>query len=356
MAKVWAFCKDVGGANGIAPVLTLIQKNGFEVQCFADAGSRGGDILKKSSFEVASTNSIEELVKTINSEVVAIFSTHCSVLGRDTINYFKNVLPTFVLQDAWGGMQYIWSRDMVKPSFVFVNDQMDAETVSKLWPDFPRSSIVVSGYPALDSYFNFDIAGKRANVFEKLGLSKDRPVVLLAGQWWHSGELATQTVAVLNELGQDVYFIPRVHPAMKDNTPEELPVWNQALADFRSGTLVADSSSCNIQEVLAAASIVVSMYSTTLMEAAVLRKQNISVLYPDTGLASYHKVTDSKQLPPLVQLGCSSLATNYGELKHLMKKSLEGKLGLEKAQEMSFKVDGQNAQRVADFAMNILRR
>ncbi|MDP3696591.1 MAG: CDP-glycerol glycerophosphotransferase family protein [Candidatus Taylorbacteria bacterium] len=335
--------------------MELIRKNDFEVQCFADAGGRGADILKKYGFEVELADSIEGLTATIDSDVVAVFSTHCSVLGRDVVNYLKNTRPTFVLQDAWGGMQYIWSHDMVKPRFVFVNDQIDANTVSALWPDFLRSSIIISGYPALDSYFNFDVTGKRAKVFEKLGLNEDKPVILLAGQWWHSGELAAETVAVLNELGQDVYFIPRVHPAMKDNTPEELPVWNQALADFRSGTLLADTSSYNIQEVLAAASIVVSMYSTTLMEAAVLRKQNISVLYPNTSMASYHKVTNSKQLPPLVQLRCSSLATNREELKYLIKMSLSGNLGLEATQKICFKVDGQNAKRVADFAMNIIR-
>jgi hypothetical protein len=56
---------------------------------------------------------------------------------------------------------------------------------------------------------------------------------------------------------------------------------------------------------------------------------------------------------PLVELGCSAKATSRGWLRWLLEIAFDGKLGFESAQRKAFRLDGRNAERVADFIQSL---
>ena len=98
---------------------------------------------------------------------------------------------------------------------------------------------------------------------------------------------------------------------------------------------------------IAASSVVLASYSTVLVEAAALRKSAIAVLYPDTA-EMYRELAGMWEFP-LVSLGCCAKATNREELCYLLQSAFGGDLGLRENQEKIFRLDGQNARRVANF-------
>lgn len=331
MKRILAVCKCTGGTNAVRPVADLLAKD-YSVEWIDH--DRGEDVKYHPD---------------------AIITSVCSRVGRDIIRYFRQTTDrplTIAVNDQWTSGLNIWQEVNFKPDFVFVNDEFDRRLVIDAWGGFSQSRVLISGYPAMDKYANFSIEEAKVRVSESLGIdvSGHIPVVLFAGQWWQTGHAILETVDTLNGFGKFVHFIPRAHPKMTVESPEELPAWEKALSRFNSGNLVVNSSSCNISDLIGVSTIVVSMFSTVLQEAAILRKQNIAVLYPKTGGRVYNTECgiDVSQYP-LIALGCTALATNRKELTGHMARALSNQLDLTENQRKTFKLDGKNAQRVADF-------
>jgi len=91
-----------------------------------------------------------------------------------------------------------------------------------------------------------------------------------------------------------------------------------------------------------------------LLEAAALRAQAISVLYPEAGVEAMFAEQGQTQFP-LVELGCSALAKDPDSLLSLLSSALTGSLNQLPKQEMNIRVDGQNARRAAGEIMKLLR-
>lgn len=349
MGVILAVCKDVGGTNALLPVMNLLKKN-HQIRWIAQDNGRGRDVLNGlgQSFELYS--SLNQVSK---DGVVAVVSSMCSTAGQDLARRFKGSCPVITIQDLWtAGLYDVWTDPKYRSDYILVNDELDKMFVLQAWLNFCADRVIITGYPALDKYANFDIQSAKTKVKNLLSLVNNKPIILFAGQWWQTGHAITELVHVLNELRQDVYLIARLHPAMKDNTPEEVPLWEQALAEFNSGTLV-DSSSCGISDVIAVSDLVLSMYSTTLTEAAILRLPNIAILYPDHGLKVYIETAKSDNYP-MVSLGCTAKAGNYEELRKLVHTALTSDLGLRSAQEKVFNLDGNNASRAAEFISSLI--
>lgn len=352
MPQIAFVCRDVGGANTLLPVANLLREK-HQIRWIAQENGRGKDILKNSSQDFEFYSSLSAISAISKGPVAAVVSSMCSTAGQDLARFFKGLCPIITIQDQWtAGLHDVWADPKHRPDYVLVNDELDKAFVLRAWPGFDVNRVSVTGYPALDKYANLDVQDAKTRVKNTLSLSDDKPVILFAGQWWQTGHAITELVRALNELGRNIYLIARPHPAMKDNTPDEVPLWERALAEFRSGTLV-DSSFCGISDVIAASDLVLSMYSTTLNEAAILRLPNIAILYPDHGLKVYIEVAKSDDYP-MVSLGCTAKAGNYEELRGLIRTALTSDLGLRPAQERTFQLDGKNAQRAADFISSLI--
>lgn len=238
-----------------------------------------------------------------------------------------------------------------------MNDEVGADIVCDAWSGFPAGNIRVTGYPALDRFADYDITQSAAKTREKLGLGEAKPVVLFGGQVSRGGEMLSEVLATLNDIGKSVYLLPYRHPRMADDAPEQVKVWESALSGFKSGVVIAGLSVCEKDSFIAAADVVVSAFSTILVEASVLRKQNISVLYPDIGMAEFIRETGGGMTEsPIVSLGCSSKAEDRNGLRGLLEASLAGDLRKAQTilQERFFLLDGKNAERVAKLACSFI--
>ena len=106
-------------------------------------------------------------------------------------------------------------------------------------------------------------------------------------------------------------------------------------------------------EVVAASNVVCSICSTTLLDAAVMRRVAISVMPPGPLKDDFRKdmggVTDQF---PLVPMGCALEAADAPGLKVQIERCLDGSAvrnPLRAAQEKYIRLDGQSAARVANL-------
>lgn len=351
---IWAVTKDPGGTAGVMPVVRSLRVSGNEIVLFANG--KAVELLKKADERFVVCESTDEILKEFGKPEVLLTSM-CSEggIGRDLVEVLAGEASIVALQDYWGARLWTaWADSKYRPDFICVNDEVGRNIVLDAWPEFPHDCVKITGYPALDRYYGYDAAAVSIQVREKLGL-KHLPVVLFGGQLKGTGEMLGELVAALNELGMPVCLIPRFHPRMKDNAPEEVSGCESALASFNREQIIADTSAFDTQSLIAASDVIVSGSSTILVEAATIRKQNISVLYPDCGMAEFVRETGGGIAEsPIVSLGCSSKATNRNDLKILLQASFENKLDQREAQEKAFQLDGKNAERIANFVASLL--
>ena len=349
MKTVLAVCKNVGGANALLPVMDLLKAN-YRIRWIVQDDGRAKDVLKSLGYEFDLFLSVERVYK---EDIIAIVSGMCATVGQALSRHFKGLYPVITIQDQWGAyLGDVWSDPEHRPDYILVNDQLDKDIVLKTWFPYESKKVVITGYPALDKYANLDVQSVRKRVKNVLSIKDNRPVVLFTGQWWHRGHAIGELVKALNEIKLDVYLIARPHPAMKDNASEEIPLWDRALTEFHSGTLI-DSSCCDTFDIITASDLVISMYSATLQEAATIKIPNIAILYLNQGMKKYIEVTRMDNYP-MVSLGCTAKAGNYEELVRLLKTALTSDLGLRPAQEEAFSLDGKNALRAADFISSLV--
>ncbi len=347
-------CKDTGGTAGIVPVVKAIRSHGAQVELFANG--KAVEILAGSGEVFVQAQSVETLLAMDYPKTLVTSMCSQGGVGRDLILYLRKSTQVVALQDYWAGYLYdAWRAPDYRPDYIIVNDGIGARLVEEAWPGFPSENIRATGFPALDKYAGYDVAAEASKVRLQLGIPPQGRIVLYGGQWQGSGSVLAEIVRALNELGDNsVYLIPRAHPAMGNNAPDELPIWQEAIKCFSGGILV-DGSGFSTQQLLAASDVILSMYSTILVESATIRKQTISVLYPDAGLSLFRASTgNSMDVPPVVSLGCSTMAAGYEELCSQLKLALKGDLGLTAAQVANFRLDGQNAERSARFILSLL--
>ena len=352
---IWAVVKDPGGTAGVLPVVRVLRARGEEPLLFANG--KAIEILKKSDERyIACELRAEEVLERFGTPEVLLTSM-CSQggIGRDLVELLAGKVPTVALQDSWGSRLWTaWAEPDYRPDFICVNDEVGQNIVMHAWPEFPRDCVKVTGYPALDRYFDYDSAKSKQEVREKLGLKDPLSVVFFGGQIKRTGEVLSELVSALNDLDERVYFIPRQHPRMMDDAPEQTALWLEALGRFRNGVLISDTAAFDAQSLIAASGVTVSMFSTVLVEAAVMRKQNISMLYPDSGWAEFVAETGGGMSEsPIVDLGCSAKATNREELTDCLIRGLWHRLCLEDSQKRTFSADGKSAQRVANFICSL---
>jgi hypothetical protein len=336
--RVLVACNCVGGTNSVKPVIELLAID--------------------KDVRITWAKNENEVMEYLGRHQPSIgITSPCSGVGR----FMTQVInaPTVAIQNQWRAGLDIWDEVLHKPEYIFVNDELDKQIVLDVWPPEDQSiEVIVTGYPAMDQYADFDVEAARSRAGSLgINVSGDFPIVLFAGQWWHTGQAIMETVDALNAVGKRVNFIPRMHPNMAKMSYEEMPAWKSALAEFRLGNLVLNSGHVPIEDLIATATVVVSMFSTVLQEAAILQKQNIAILYPDTGASLYKREAGlNVQDYPLVSLGCTTLVQNRDELiDRLMEAMLSGDgLGLQSKQKEAFLNDGKNTQRAVDFIRSLI--
>lgn len=142
------------------------------------------------------------------------------------------------------------------------------------------------------------------------------------------------------------------HPRMKLAAPGELRRAKRVLRDFTNGILI-NPSGVSFHEKIIISDILISMFSTALIEGAFLRKQIIALLFPDAGLAELRKT--GMQTLPLTDLKAAHKASSTENLKAGLWLAVQNKLPLLKAQRHYFLNQRGNPQRAANFITSLIK-
>ncbi len=348
-APVWAVCKDPGGTAGVLPVVQQLKARGITVQVIAN-GHASKSLHHGARVDVLSYRQALDIGPL--PRVLITDMSSCGGVGRDLVPHVRGKSTIFALQDFWGGeMTHSWADEAYRPDYLCVNDTCGVDIACAAWPKFERDRVLVTGYPALDKYANIDVDAAHQKVRQALGLVEDLPMVVFMGQGQATAHALGEVTLALGELGQDCYFMPRPHPRTKDDFGQEMAPWQEVLSRYKGRLVVDWFSKCTLAMLVAACAkrrgVVVSMYSTALVEAACVRAQNIAVLYPKHGMRVFEQAVPHLGAALSVALGCAPVAHNADRLKYLLSKALAGKLELEERQSMYFRGDGRNAERVA---------
>lgn len=361
---IWAVCKDVGGMNGILPVVRRAREMGAEVILFGTgkakemlAGKEGFSL--HDNFIPVDTLETAMNVGLLRGFPLVLLTSMCSDggVGRDLVPELSKLgANTVALQDYWGARLWTdWSEPKYRPDFICVNDKTGRNIVLDAWKRYGSERVKITGFPALDRCAGYSTKKATARVRTSLAMPDDVPIIFYGVESVKgTGKAFLDFVDILNNIGRKICLVVSMHPSLRDTVPGELPECEQAMRNFTAGVLVRNLSKVDFQSWIAGSDVVVAMYSTILIEAAMLGKQNISVLYPEIGMARFKEAMAGKiNESTIVSLGASAKAENPSELRALLLKSFMGELGLKKAQADAFKIDGRNAERVAKFIMKL---
>lgn len=355
--RVWVAVKDVGGMNSVMPVVRSLRSLGHAVAIFAEG--RSVELLGEDVFCRFAVDGQETTKETVNrfkayaGKSDAILTSLCSDGGRNLVSYLRGRVKTFAVQDLWGArLQKEWKDEHSHPDFMFVSDDVDRDITLKAWSDYKPERVIVAGNPAFDALAYCDVPAGAQQAKEALKLDLNPMVLFLVDYLPGGAEDLENMVRALNEVGQQVNFIPRFHPDYKNRAPKGDPEKCEvAIGQFKAGRIVRNTRKLDLMSLLSAATVVVGAWTTVLVSAAHLRRQVISLMFPELGQASFREyVSGSLDFPyPLVELGAAACARNYEELVVTLRKSFENKLGLERAQVRALRLDGRSADRIARF-------
>lgn len=345
-------CKDPGGTNGILPVHRAWCRSGGRAALIANGTAVDLLLQRDIAFRWYPSPAAAHADIPHPAALVTCMSSRGG-LGRDLIPLLRGRYPTIALQDLWDGQLWTdWADPVYRPDAIVVNDVIGVEIIERAWPEYHQERIAVLGYPALDRYATLDVAATSTAARARLGIAPDEHVVLAIGALASSGTFLAEVVAALNELRNAVCLLPRTHPRMVQDAPEEQVPWEHALHSFTCGRVIADSSACTTDECVAASSVVIGMFSTVLVEAATIRRACIAVLYPNVGMAAFQHASEGHldEFVP-VALGACAKATDRASLVAALIAARDGSLAaqLQPAQECAFPTDGLAAERVAAY-------
>ena len=355
---ILAVVKDPGGMNTVLPVVDELKRSGAFVRLVANG--KAVELLSAMNIGHVVAFSAEAIIRQFGLPKLFITSM-CSGggVGRDLVPLLRGKAITIAVQDFWGIRLWTdWVDRKFRPDYLLVPDAKAKDIARIAWPDFDPERIHVSGWIAFDKYV--DLYPKRAEIADGtrkvLGLLPTKPVILFCGSGNTTGMLLNSVVDALNHFRFDFYFVPRPHPRTKNNYPNEMIPWQEALAKFKKGTLVVDFfDQTDGVSMLAASDVVVSDFSTMLIEAAMLRVPAISLWYPESENLWNFEMKGRVPVFPLISMGCAFKATSPKELASFLRSALSGceKDDLLRAQAFHFPNTEKSAVRAARFISSL---
>ena len=359
MSSIWVVCKDAGGTNNLLPILPLLRNAGHEVKLFLHEGGKGETSIKTANEPFEAVNTAEEVIQKYGKPNLLVTSM-CSDggVGRDLIPILRDLdAPTAAIQDFWGGrLNTDFKNKKFHPDLITINDKAGFVIVHNVWGRRQTDTLVaVTGYPRLDAFANLNRAKLEESGRELYGIRDDLPIVLYSGQIWHAGSMLEKVVQSLNHIKIPCHLLTSRHPRMATEAPEEeTKMWRWAETSVDSHVRLHREAKSNLETILVS-SVVVGQYTTVLVDAAALGKQNISLLYPEYGASAFQREFGGVMEEfPLVSLGCTAEVKNDRELRETFARALGKGLNLESDQAETFRLDGRNSLRTVEKILDLL--
>lgn len=359
--EVWFVMKDPGGTNNVLPVALFMRKKWGElcdIRVIADQSGKAEEIIRKAEVgDYLNAYSMVDLQHLPRPEIVVTSMCSGESLGRSLVADFGLERKTFTIampDSPWGRYEKEWNDPQYYPTWLLVNDPSCSMNLQNIWRLYDAEKIKIFPWPFLDKYWKFDSSDAFGTVDEFCGYDR-KSVISFLGQLDGTSEVLRETVMALNAINMPVNFVVRLHLRCSDREKE---VCKKILKEFSSGRSIYTESPLDIatSTLIAGSDTVVSVYSLSLIEAAALRKQTISVI-TEAGYKMFRDDIGEKMIPDFGNAGYAYEVHNLAEFTIALQKAINGKLRREllPKQKAALTVDGKNAERVANFiAHNIL--
>lgn len=257
-------------------------------------------------------------------------------------------IPIILLQDCWGNHRCNQNKNHVdRVSIVCVPDNFAAS----LWQeDGFKGEILVTGNPAFDRFIHYKKEEERKRIRNKLHINPDDRVIVFAGQGTPMHlDADKKTFAFIAQairaVSKDIAIklIIRHHPRAEEH---------DYYKEYAQGIAIIDTSFAELtEEILPAADVVISMFSTNLLHACFMRIPGVSVLLPQWGRGELGRIGlddfPPNQMRATIGIYDDHPAILTSALEHIFSDE-SFCLTIQKAQEKNFISDGKAAQRVAD--------
>lgn len=277
-----------------------------------------------------------------------------------SLSNFRARLKRRLINKIWGvpvfNKQEFWGQEC-KTNYVFVWGEYFKETYAALNKDVSRFYVI--GNPLFDEY-QYDSKEKRLrreNFFNKNKINIDRSskVILFCtqplttayerfGAQDYNHIYGMMKEAILDN--KDKFFIIKVHPR------EEMSRYVSFLSDLNQPNFIITQKD-DINELLIAADIQISAYSTTSLQALIygtpvilVRTENIDDYYSESEMFDTDAMTKAKTINELNELIVKAYTTEFI-------KEFEGKR-LQFIQKTIYALDGKSAERFYEKVEDIL--
>ncbi len=254
--KILIVTKDLGEYNTLSPIARQLEQSGQVVSVVAEELSHVKWFKEGRWLNDENAVSPEALLKSFNPQAVICGLGSPINLGEKYGLASNNMgIPLVHVHDIWG----VHCRSTAIPDLVLAPDPFAEKLVKEYAPYAGKPpKVVVTGFPAMD---NLKEVGENITVAKKIGQST---AILVLGQDESTTPMLHGMAEAVKRL-DDVVIIPRLHPKIKEGRAE----WLEILASMEADVLWVHSN-VPTRQLMFYSHITVSIYSTGLVEAAML--------------------------------------------------------------------------------------
>ena len=346
MKRVWVVVGDIGGTNAVIPVIERLISAGHEVTIVADKEGKGRLSLKHPCIVYCDSwlarQEIPDLV------LIGTSATACEAQMVITCT-FKDECPIVWLEDFWGTASVPAVKD-ITPDYMFVLDQDSSRREG--------CETVATGNPAFDRLAGWDVMTTRVKVRKNLGIPEDEKIVTFFGpgheEKYPFRILEAMAILIPAAHAAGATFVPLFHPkdtVMSAGFAQMMTGWR-----FTKIRLDVRRQENDMNRLVAASDLVVSINGTALLVACLLRIPALSVIGPQSAASLKSRGLDGPCYLPCVANHSVSLAMHMGlSIVACLAESTPGIHGVGRQSQIdNYPNDGQATDRVVTAIMDIL--
>ena len=279
---------------------------------------------------------LEEILKDISPDIVFNTSHIHNAISLELMYAAKKLqIKTAAFLFSWDNLT---SQGRILPAydFYFTWNHKIKNDLLKLYPSLRDSAVFVTGTPQFDFHFDEDFIMKKSTLYEFLGLSNKKKIVLYStGMAYYTPKehiIVKEIHKVLKHIDKDLELVVRIY-AKDDNTAyyklreeeEGITIPDHYWELNHLTPTLKDISLFN--SLINHCSVGINVASTVSLDLAILDKPVINIAFNPPGEAiypnDYEKIYDFDHYRPIVESGAISLAKNPGELEDQLRIYLE---------------------------------
>lgn len=312
------------------------------------------DLKKKILRTISNIVICNKIIKTLNVKVVVNCADGEMFENAMTLVCRKENIPTFSIVPAILSNLPIFS-DWFHSDKIFCYGKNDYDLFLKL--GYGKNRLIMTGNPKYDNFISFNQNETKNILLKKYELPLDKKIILLAMSEWHSDDDIWMSKLIEFSNRNNFFIIIKIHPKYKITSKV---LSKKKIDDIKKKCRnyhFIITEKIEMAYLIGISDLVISDYSTSLMEAILLEKPVINI-----NLDFKERDRDLIELP-LVDENISFFVDKYNNLEKLILEILENKVDLITLrkkmkgviEKYNFPNDGQATKRITKLILQNLK-